>query len=100
MKRVILLLNMVVVFTIASMNVSAQSSLSSLDDLLKRVQTGRITENTANKKREQDFIRNKGKQQQLLADANRERAALEAQSTRMEAAFEVNEGQLGELREK
>ena len=100
MKRAILLLNMVVVFTIASMNVSAQSSLSSLDDLLKRVQTGRITENNANKKREQDFIRNKGKQQQLLANANRERAALEVQSARMEAAFEVNEGQLGELREQ
>ena len=100
MKRAILFVNMVVVLAITSLNVSAQSNLASLDDLLNRVQSGRINENNANKAREQEFIGNKAKQQQLLADANRERAALEAQSARMETVFEENEGKLAQLREQ
>jgi len=80
--------------------VSAQGALGSLDDLLKQVQTGRAQENQANRAREQEFVRNKAQQQQLLNQARRERADLEAQSERMEKQFEENELAIIDLREQ
>ncbi len=80
--------------------VGAQGVLGSLDDLLKQVQTGRVKESTENKAREQEFIRNKAQQQQLLNQARKERADLEAQSERMEKQFEQNELQIIDLREQ
>ena len=99
MKRVIIF-NLFLSLCLAGINVNAQGSLSNLDDLLKQVQEGSFKENAHNKIREQEFIRNKAGQQELLQNANRERAALEAESERMEREFEQNEVSILELREQ
>lgn len=98
MKRPIL--SSLLVAVLISPVVNAQGALGSLDDLLKQVQTGRVKENAENRAREQEFIRDKARQQQMLTEANRERAALEAQSERMEKQFEANEVSIAELREQ
>jgi len=79
-----------------NINVQAQQqpqapSNVSLDALLKQVQQGRLNENKENTQREQEFKRDQARQQQLLSDAERDRAALEAQSAKMEAQFDQNE---------
>ena len=76
---------------LTGLNVSAQGSLSSLDDLLQQVQDGTFRENQQNRAREQEFVQNRGRQQELLRQAETERANLEAESARMEREFEENE---------
>jgi biopolymer transport protein ExbB len=85
---------------LTGLNVSAQGSLSSLDDLLKQVQDGTFRENQQNRAREQEFVQNRGRQQDLLRQAETDRANLEAESARMEREFEENELALAELREQ
>jgi biopolymer transport protein ExbB len=78
------------VLGVLAFNVSAQQS-GSLNELLKQVQDGKISESKENVQREQEFQRNRANQAQLLIDANNQRAAEENRSTRMEAEFDENE---------
>jgi biopolymer transport protein ExbB len=83
---------------LTNVNVQAQQqsqpqshSNVSLDALLQQVKQGRVRENKENAQREQEFRRDKARQQQMLEDAKKERAALEAKSAKMEAEFDQNE---------
>ena len=78
--------------------VAADESLN-LDKLLQQVQEGRIDESKENKAREEEFKRSKANQSALLQKANRERAALEAASERLEKEFESNQDQIDELKQ-
>ena len=53
-----------IALTLTGLNASAQGSLSSLDDLLKQVQDGTFRENQQNRAREQEFVQNRGRQQE------------------------------------
>jgi len=92
--------NLFFLFSLAGTNVVAQTSLGSLDDLLKLVQQGRSTENAENLMREQEFMQNKASQQQLLEELRNERTGLEAESATIEQLFGSNEQAITELREQ
>jgi len=82
---------------ILSTSVFAEKA-GNLDDLLKQVQQGKIRESKENKAREAEFKKDKGRQEQLLARAKQERAALEARSAELEKRFEINQDEIDVLR--
>ena len=77
----------------------AADEAMSLDTLLKQVQQGRIDESRENQAREEEFIRDKANQAELLQRANRERANLEAISERLEKEFEANQDDIDILKQ-
>jgi biopolymer transport protein ExbB len=79
---------------------AAQQPAQSIDDLLKRVQQGEVVERRENREREQRFERDKANQQKMLADAQGQRAALEARSNELETQFEENELRVADLTEQ
>jgi biopolymer transport protein ExbB len=76
-----------------------QAAPKTLDELLKDVRGARSRERQQNASREAEFRRAKEKQQDLLNDAREQRAAAEARSEELEAAFEINENAIPELEE-
>ncbi len=80
--------------------VAAQQPAQSINDLLKRVQQGEVTEKRENREREQRFQQDKASQQKLLADAQAQRAALEQRSDALETQFEENELRVADLTEQ
>jgi biopolymer transport protein ExbB len=66
-----------------------------LQQLLERVKEGRVTDNSANKKRERQFINERNKRKSMLDNVNRKIGVEEARSERLEATFNANELQLG-----
>ena len=60
-------------------------------ELLQMVEQGRASEASTARAREQRFQQQRAQQQQLLADARREKAEAEALSERLENTFEENE---------
>ena len=63
----------------------------SMTDLLNKVKAGRTADSAENKKREQEFTRQKQQQEKLIRDTKAEIAALEAQAAAMEVRFNENE---------
>ncbi len=78
--------------------IAADETLN-LDTLLKQVQEGRLDESKENKTRETEFVRDKASQSELLRKANRERAALEVVSERLEKEFEANQDEIDVLKQ-
>ena len=77
----------------------AADEAMSLDTLLEQVQQGRIDESRENQAREEEFVRDKANQAELLQRANRERANLEAVSERLEKEFEANQDDIDILKQ-
>jgi hypothetical protein len=69
----------------------------SMDDLLQQVKQGRVKDAAENKKRIAEFQRNRGRQQQLVADIKAEQARQEQRSKQLEVAFEANDVQIIDL---
>lgn len=76
-------------------NVSAQST--SLDQLLEQVKKAITIEGRVDKKREQEFVRQKNQQAALLSKAERELKKLNAESDRLKSEFDSNEKKLAGL---
>lgn len=76
--------------------VVAQQAMS-LDELLRRVEQGRVTDNREQQEREQRFRQNQADQQRLLQEAQASRTAEERRGSQLEAEFSANEVQLTEL---
>ncbi len=75
-----------------AMPVSAQEQKAmSMDDLLRQVEKGRVTDNRENSAREARFKQARAEQQNMLRDAEREKASEESRSQRLEDDFEANE---------
>ena len=91
MKRGVYICLLTLLTGFASIPVNAAGKAASLDALLQQVQQGKIHESKENKAREQEFTRNKARQNQMLADARKRRATEEARSARMERQFDDNE---------
>lgn len=63
----------------------------SMSDLLNKVKAGRTADSAENKKREQQFIRQKQEQERLIRETKAEIAALERNAAQMEIQFNENE---------
>jgi biopolymer transport protein ExbB len=75
------------------------AAATTLDELLQKVKSSRTAEAAENTARENEFRADRGKQQQLLADAERAFKAAEAESTRLSAEFDQNEQTINERNE-
>ncbi len=79
---------------------SAQAAQTmSLQDLLKQVQHGLVTDKKVNKEREARFIAEKNNQKKLLKQAKAEQKKLEKQSAQMESRFDANEAKIAKQTE-
>jgi biopolymer transport protein ExbB len=86
------LINIALLFSLTIViNVNAQDKPVSMNDLLSKVKAGRAADNQDNKRREQDFIKQKQQQERLIREAQAEIAALEAKAAEMEVQFNENE---------
>ncbi|MGB1061847.1 MAG: hypothetical protein ACPGZU_17030, partial [Ketobacter sp.] len=74
-----------------------KQEIESLDKLLDLVQQGRVEQSKENKEREQRFLAQKSKQEQLLQEAIAERKKLERRSELLETTYSENKEQLDEL---
>ncbi|GIX21662.1 MAG: flagellar motor protein MotA [Gammaproteobacteria bacterium] len=94
MKRVIL-----TVFAVAAGLGSAVAAAQpkTLDELLKQIQRVQILETAEYKKREQEFLREKNRQQALLNQAIAERNAEERRAVQLEDTFNRQEQELAQL---
>ncbi|VAW33790.1 MotA/TolQ/ExbB proton channel family protein [hydrothermal vent metagenome] len=78
-------------FTCSVSVVTANTDTLSMSDLLNKVKAGRASDSKDNKRREQEFIKQKQQQERLIREAKAQIAALEQQSTNMEVQFNENE---------
>ncbi len=69
----------------------------SIDDLLRQVQQGRASDNAENQRRIAEFQANRARQRQLLGQAQQQKAAEEQTSRNLEATFDVNDTEIGQL---
>ncbi len=92
------LINIIIVVALGSFASMANAQVATnLDDLLETVRQGKVNESAEYIKREQEFRNAKADQAKILAAANAAQLAEERRSTRLEAAFKVNEGKLAVL---
>lgn len=92
----------VILSAVASIVVSAtafaQQPAASLDELLKRVEQGRVIESQEHKEREARFLSDKAGQERLLREARNKRTEEERRSERLESTFEANELKINDLK--
>lgn len=72
---------------------------ASLDELLDRVRSSWRSESSESKRREQEFLGARDKQQQLLKQAQAELVSEENRGQKLELEFENNENRIAELEE-
>lgn len=92
----------VILSAVASILVSAtamaQQPAATLDELLKRVEQGRVIESKEHKEREARFLGDKAGQERLLREARNKRTEEERRSERLENNFEANELKINDLK--
>ena len=76
---------------------SAHAQAKSLDDLLQQVQNADQRDAALNKQREAQFAQARDQQAGLLAQAKKDKDALDAQSAALQKQFEDNDKQITEL---
>ncbi|HEX4871628.1 MAG TPA: MotA/TolQ/ExbB proton channel family protein [Nevskiaceae bacterium] len=82
---------------LATAPLQAQAPAGNLDQLLEQTRTARAREAQANQAREQEFLRERNKQAELLNQARAELAEQQRRSAALSAAFDANEKRLTEL---
>ncbi len=75
----------------------AAQAAANLDELLDQTRNARAKEAQVNAAREQQFLADRNRQAELLAQAQREKAAEDARSKALSAQFDANEKKLTEL---
>lgn len=92
----------VILSAVASILVSAtamaQQPAATLDELLQRVEQGRVSESKEHKEREARFLGDKAGQERLLREARNKRTEEERRSERLESTFEQNELKIIDLK--
>jgi biopolymer transport protein ExbB len=78
-------------FTMGSAAAQDNGGAKSMAELLQLIQKGEATENQEARKREADFKKQQGQQQQLLNNARAERTRQENESQRLEKLFQDNQ---------
>ncbi len=79
--------------------VTVANAAANLDELLDQTKNARAKEAQINSQREQQFLADRNHQADLLAQAQREKAAEEARSKQLSAQFDANEKKLTELQQ-
>jgi len=98
MNRAVKLILITLAAVCLSSGVQAQQKKGpTLDELLQQVKNGLRVQSKEDQQRIQEFMQNKAKRQQMLANAKQERANLEKKSTEMEHQFDQNESKIGDL---
>ena len=77
----------------------AQQSANTIDQLLDRVQQGKLSDNKENQQRESEFRQKRDQQEKMLADAETTKVNEENRSAELEALFEANEVVNNELQD-
>ncbi len=89
-----------IVAAVAPVSLMAQDQKAmSMDELLRRVEQGRIDDGREAKAREQRFRQAKAEQQKMLKDALAKKRAAEALSQRLETEYDQNDNKIAELTE-
>ena len=90
---------MILVLLFAALFSTTAFSAQSLDSLLKEVKQAKAEEARINKQREAEFLKDKKKQAQLLANAKAKLAAEKARGEQLKKQFDENEQKLAEAEE-
>ena len=90
---------MLLVLLFAALFSTTAFSAQSLDSLLKQVKQARAEEARMNKQREAEFLKDKNRQAQLLANAKAKLAAEKARGEKLKQQFDENEQKLAEAEE-
>lgn len=90
---------MILVLLFAALFSTSAFSAQSLDALLKEVKQAKAEEARINKQREAEFLKDKKKQAQLLANAKAKLAAEKARGEQLKKQFDENEQKLAEAEE-
>ncbi|WP_296802792.1 MotA/TolQ/ExbB proton channel family protein [Thiolapillus sp.] len=90
---------MILVLLFAALFSTTAFSAQSLDALLKEVKQAKVEEARMNKQREAEFLKDKKKQAQLLANAKAKLAAEKARGEQLKKQFDENEQKLAEAEE-
>jgi len=78
-------------------NTAYAAQAVSLDELLAQVKTGRVKDAADNKKRIEEFQKDRSRQQQLLRNMEAEKVRQEQLSQQLETTFEANDAQIIDL---
>jgi len=97
MIRKILKAALIAGFVFGLANTAYAAQAVSLDELLEQVKQGRIKDPAENKKRIEEFQRDRSRQQQLLRNMQAEQARQEQLSQQLEDTFEVNDAAIIDL---
>ncbi len=89
MNNVVKVIAVLAATCLLSAGVTAEEKAQSLDQLLKMVKQGKITESKEHREREARFLKEKANQQQLLKQAKQALADEEARSRQLEAIYEL-----------
>ena len=92
-------IRMILVLLFAALFSTSAFSAQSLDALLKEVKQAKAEEARINKQREAEFLKDKKKQAQLLANAKAKLAAEKARGEQLKKQFDENEQKLAEAEE-
>lgn len=74
-----------------------KAEIRSMEELLELVREGRVEQSRVNREREQRFLKNRNTQQSELDRAITQRKTLEAQSEKLEAAYDKQRKELNDL---
>ena len=85
---------LMLVSSFATSTVYAETEAKSLNELLKRVETGRVADNKENLQREKIFKASMAQQEVMLKAVRKERADEEKLSATLESKFEANDKKL------
>jgi biopolymer transport protein ExbB len=79
------------IISISSMALAAGNDSISMNSLLNKVKAGRVSDSADNKRRVQEFIKQKQQQEQRISSVKAQIAALESKAAEMEVQFNDNE---------
>ena len=91
----------IIIALISLMSIPAysQQSANTIDQLLDRVQQGKLSDTKENQQRETEFRQKRDQQERMLADAETTKVNEEIRSSELEALFETNEAVNNDLQD-
>ena len=89
----------IALISLVSIPAYSQQSANTIDQLLDRVQQGKLSDTKENQQRETEFRQKRDQQEQMLADAETTKVNEEIRSSELEALFEANEAVNNDLQD-
>ena len=89
----------IALISLVSIPAYSQQSANTIDQLLDRVQQGKLSDTKENQQRETEFRQKRDQQEQMLADAETTKVNEEIRSSQLEGLFEANEAVNNDLQD-